>query len=164
MSEACQHTTYGRGTGPSTGWEEPIEVPDGHQAQPASELGPKELGRRGEDVAAANLRKRGWAIIGRNWRSAYGEVDIVALEDPDDEGAVVLVEVKTRLATHCAEPPMPELAVDAEKRRRYRTLALAYLLANPGVRTVRFDVIALSVTSDDRASLRHIPNAFAWDS
>lgn len=156
-----EHITYGRGTGPEAGWQG--TAAEERPAVSVRELSAQELGRRGEEVAAANLRSRGWAVIGRNWRSAYGEVDIVALEDPADEASVVLVEVKTRLAASEDAELAPELAVDAEKRRRYRTIALAYLLANPAVRVVRFDVIALSVTSDERASLRHIANAFTWD-
>ena len=51
-----------------------------------------DVGRRGEDEAAAYLTALGWRILDRNWRCASGEVDIVALDGRE----LVIVEVKTR--------------------------------------------------------------------
>jgi len=51
-----------------------------------------ELGRRGEEVAAAFIRDSGMRILERNWRCRDGEVDILAR----DGDTLVAVEVKTR--------------------------------------------------------------------
>ena len=51
---------------------------------------------------------------------------------------------------------MPELAVDSRKRRRYKMLALAYIVNHPEADAVRFDVIALNVVGEGAARLRHL--------
>jgi len=52
----------------------------------------KELGDRGEDIAAKYLQQQGYRIVQRNYRSRYGEVDIICAQ----QGILVFVEVKTR--------------------------------------------------------------------
>ena len=49
------------------------------------------LGRRGESLCAALLKHKGMVILARNFRTSYGELDIVAR----DGGTLVFVEVKT---------------------------------------------------------------------
>lgn len=120
---------------------------------------PHALGARGEEVAAASLGARGWTILGRNWQSGYGEVDIIAL-DPDAEASVVtLIEVKTRLSSG-GEEPVPEHAVDELRRQRYTNAGTAFLRDNSWYRLVRFDVIAITVSDDGMAHLHHVKNAF----
>lgn len=119
----------------------------------------KELGQRGEDVATSYLeRTRGWRVLERNWRCSCGEADIVAYDD--DEECVVLVEVKTRRVSGGATEIAPELAVDKRKRRKYLTIASVYQLTHPETRHVRFDVVAVAVSPDGNAGLRHIVGAF----
>ncbi|WP_372488094.1 YraN family protein [Rathayibacter caricis] len=43
-----------------------------------------ELGRRGEEIAAAHLRAKGFELLDRNWRVREGELDIVAHEGAAD--------------------------------------------------------------------------------
>lgn len=126
------------------------------------DLTPRELGMKGEDMAAAYLERNDWFILARNWRCRFGEVDIVA-QEADDDDTVVLVEVKTRLALGERADEMPELSVDAKKRRRYRNLAHAYIVDHPDVDSIRFDVIALNVVGESQARLRHLRGAFGWD-
>lgn len=116
-----------------------------------------ELGRRGEDAAAAYLERLGHTVIDRNWRTRAGEVDIVAL----DGDTLVLVEVKTRRS---AGKGSPEEAVSPTKQKRIIRLAREYLAdagLDPTETSVRFDVIAIRVLSEDRALLRHHRAAFA---
>lgn len=49
-------------------------------------------GKRGEDIAVAYLRKKGYQILERNFRLRNGEIDIIALH----ENILVFIEVKTR--------------------------------------------------------------------
>lgn len=130
--------------------------------RPARELTPHELGARGELVAAQSLRERAWEILERNWRCPYGEVDIIA-RDPRAERVAVLVEVKTRLAPEGCEDAIPELAVDLEKQQRYRSCALDYLLKHGEFKSVRFDVIAITVAERGGAHLRHLMGAYSVD-
>ncbi len=117
-------------------------------------MGQQELGRRGEDAAAAYLERAGLTVVDRNWRCKSGEVDLVAL----DGSEIVFVEVKTRKTTATGQP---EEAVTPTKQRRYRRIAQAYV-QEAGLSDVdaRFDVISLLVVADDRALLRHHRNAF----
>ena len=141
----------------------PTEAAAQERGKPVTELTPQELGARGEEVAARRLVDREWEVLERNWRCMHGEVDIVA-RDPEREDAVVLVEVKTRLAKGERDDVIPELAVDASKRRRYRMCALTYLFSHQDVTSVCFDVIAINVAPEGGAHLRHLFNAYSLDS
>ncbi len=96
------------------------------------------LGRRGEQIAARYLRRRGWRVIGRNFSAAGAEIDLIAL----DRATLVFVEVKTRID---GETWTPAAAVDARKRERIRRAASVYLRRHRADnRPVRFDVVAIS--------------------
>ncbi len=123
------------------------------------EIDPHELGALGERLAAAYLQRRGFELLEVNYRCRYGEADLIA--QIDDE--TVLVEVKTRQVSRGMEEGIPELALDHQKRQRYRNIALCYMLQNPEVRYIRFDVIAINVTGERCAHLRHLVAAYAWD-
>lgn len=60
----------------------------------------KETGNRGETLAAEYLAKKGYKIVERNYRSKWGEVDIIA----KDKNIVVFVEVKTKTTDQFGEP------------------------------------------------------------
>lgn len=96
------------------------------------------LGRRGEQVAARYLRRRGWRIIGRNFAAAGGEIDLIAL----DRATLVFIEVKTRID---GEIWTPAAAVDERKRERIRRAASVYVRGRRADnREIRFDVVAIS--------------------
>ncbi|HTK04031.1 MAG TPA: YraN family protein [Candidatus Eisenbacteria bacterium] len=97
------------------------------------------LGLLGEDVAARHLAAAGCRILDRRWRSAHGEIDLVA----DDRGEVVFVEVKTRRGAGFG---LPEEAVTAAKRAHLRASAEAYLQAKGWTRRpYRIDIVAVSL-------------------
>ncbi len=115
----------------------------------------RDLGKRGEDAAAAYLERAGMAVVERNWRCKAGEVDIIAL----DGTVLVLVEVKTRKG--CGKGT-PEEAISPTKQKRLTRLARTYV-AQTGMDEVevRFDVVTLLTISEDRALLRHHRAAFS---
>ena len=96
-----------------------------------------DVGRVGEKAAVRALKRAGYRIVARNWRSPAGEVDVVAL----DGETVALVEVK---ATKARAGPSPAQRVDHAKRRRVRG-AWRCLTARRGWagRPHRFDVVAV---------------------
>jgi putative endonuclease len=113
-----------------------------------------EMGRRGEDAAAAYLERIGMSLEARNWRCPMGEIDVVAR----DGEVLVLCEVKTRRSERAGSA---EEAVSATKQRKLVRLAEAYLASGgPAPVSVRFDVVAIRVLSGERALLRHYRGAF----
>ncbi|MGY1749801.1 MULTISPECIES: YraN family protein [unclassified Modestobacter] len=112
------------------------------------------LGAYGERVAVRLLTDAGMQVLDRNWRCRHGELDVVAR----DGDAIVFCEVKTRRGTgfgHAVE------AVTADKRRRLRQLARAWLAAHDHhAPDLRFDVVGVHVPVDGPARVAHLRNAF----
>ena len=110
----------------------------------------KKLGNRGEKIAAKFLRKQGYQIIEKNYRSRLGEIDIVAKEDE----SIVFVEVKTRCSTDFG---LPEEALSYDKRRRLSKLALGYL-AHRRIKDTncRFDVVSILMDNNRANKVNHI--------
>ena len=95
------------------------------------------LGKLGEELAVAELERRGYAITARRYRTRCGEIDIVA----ECEGVVVFVEVKAR---NDAEFGTAAEAVTPWKQRRLTRMAKDYLTRERIVdRPCRFDVVAI---------------------
>ncbi|MGI6032534.1 MAG: YraN family protein [Coriobacteriales bacterium] len=122
-----------------------------------SELTTKELGQRGEEAAVRFLERRGFKILERNWVCHYGEADIIALDV--EEEALVFIEVKTRRGIQAG---LPEEAVTTAKQRRYERIAMSYLVESDWEEevTIRFDVIGICATDENRALLRHHRGCF----
>jgi len=114
------------------------------------------LGARGEKAATKYLRRHGYKILLRNFRSGKAEVDIVARH----KDWLVFVEVKTRETEQFGAPGE---AVQRDKQRNLSKAALDYLrlLGNPRIH-FRFDVVEVvqrkSVRKPD--DIRLIQNAF----
>ena len=83
-------------------------------------------GRRGEEDAYFYLRKRGYIIVARNFRTSRhrGEIDLIGW----DKDVLCFVEVKTR-TTRDIKPA--EAAVDRKKRRDIRVMIRYYLRTLP---------------------------------
>ena len=96
------------------------------------------LGADGEDLAARWYRDHGYVVVDRNWRTTFGEIDLVAVRGR----TLVVCEVKTRRSSAFGSPAH---AVGWTKQRRLRRLAAAWLAAqqrHPRY-DVRFDVVAV---------------------
>lgn len=106
-----------------------------------SEAGLK-LGCWGEDLAAKYLTQQGYIIIGRNVRTPYGEIDLVARQDsPEQPPVTIFIEVKTRQSIALGPP---EISVTPQKQARLLSAAQAYLLAHPELDgDWRVDVVAI---------------------
>ena len=110
----------------------------------------KLLGKTGERLAEEYLTKQGYRLIKRNYKTPYGEADLVFSLDEE----VVFVEVKTRTSADFATAKQ---AVNFDKQARYRKIALYY---GEGVEpNVRFDVIEI-YRDGESYRINHLPNAF----
>lgn len=78
----------------------------------------KVLGRKGEKLAAGYLKRRGYKILKRNYRTPFGEADIVA----QDGETVVFCEVKARLSDAFGTPRGGGGAAQAEAVCRHRAV------------------------------------------
>lgn len=112
-------------------------------------------GPLGEQLAAEYLRKAGYEIVCRNYRTRFGEIDIVA----KDSRFLVFAEVKTREAGSLTDPL--ESVTPAKRRKLVRT-AMLYLQKFQTELQPRFDVIGIILESPLPA-VRHIENAFGAD-
>ncbi|HEU4703056.1 MAG TPA: YraN family protein [Conexibacter sp.] len=114
------------------------------------------LGRAGEQLAAEHLERRGFAILARNHRTRWGELDLIAA----DAQRIVFCEVKTRRAG--ASGPFDGLR--ASQCRRLRRMAAAWLQERhdrPHVPELRFDAIGVTIDARGRlVALEHLEGAF----
>ena len=119
-----------------------------------------EKGRFGEKEACRYLAANGYEILARNYRSRYGEIDLIAQHN----GTVVFVEVKLRRDRAFADAAQ---AVGPSKQEKLRKTALLWL-SEHGEQPARFDVIEVytgiarqtAFGETYRANIRHIENAF----
>ena len=114
------------------------------------------LGRAGEQLAAAHLERLGLRVLTRNFRTRWGELDIVAA----DERTIVFCEVKTRRQGSGT----PWDALRSDKQRRVRRMAASWLMEvqdRPFAAELRFDAIGVTIDARGRlVSLEHLEAAF----
>jgi putative endonuclease len=116
------------------------------------------LGSRGEEVAAQHLRRRGFEIVERNYRTRWGELDLIAF----DGDTLVFCEVKTvRLAPGGLRPFD---SLHGRKRTKVRRMARQWLSVRAERRyapELRFDAIGVTFdTHGELAELVHLEGAF----
>jgi putative endonuclease len=120
----------------------------------------KDIGDRGEMLAAAYLEAKGYQVLEKNYRFERAEVDLVCFlpsEPYDRGGELVFVEVKTRTGSGFGRP---EEAVNREKQLNVMRAAEAYLYERRlDGSPCRFDVIGI-VLRGDEPHIEHFENAF----
>ena len=121
------------------------------------------LGRRGEELAAEHLARCGFRILQRNYRTRWGEIDIIAF----DGRTLAFCEVKSRRARSSpgasAERP-PFESLHARKRARVRRIAKRWIserFERPYAPFIRFDAIGVTFDwRDELVRLEHLEGAF----
>jgi putative endonuclease len=111
-----------------------------------------DLGKKGEEIAAGYLEKKGYKILEKNWRQWRNEIDLVAM----DKNYLVIVEVKTRQSNFFGEP---ETAVTRDKQKALIRAANAYVRMKNLQCEVRFDIISI-IISKTTEQVHHIEDAF----
>jgi len=113
----------------------------------------KILGTAGEGVAEQFYRRRGCAILEKNFIFNHGEIDLIVRDNEE----VVFVEVKTRRGNTYGAP---EESVTPLKQHLLRRTAEGYIWLHHLEHTpCRFDVLAVTTTGGE-ASAKYFPNAF----
>lgn len=111
------------------------------------------IGNAGEAFVAEFLKKKGYIISARNFRTRYGEIDIIA----ENNSEILFVEVKTRSDNSYVRPYE---YVDKRKRRKILVTASIYMQRNGYGLQPRFDVAEVFVHDDGQMSLNYFENAF----
>jgi putative endonuclease len=120
------------------------------------------LGELGERLAAEHLVRKGYEVLGTNFRTRFGELDLIAA----DENCLVFCEVKSRIAGTRRGPAGPLDAIGPRKRAQVRAMAREWLVSQeaadrPRRQELRFDAIGILLTRSGRlVSLEHLENAF----
>ena len=116
-------------------------------------------GIRGEQAAYFHLRRLGYVIVARRWRSPKqrGDMDLIGW----DGEWLCFIEVKAR-SSHAVEPA--EAAVDADKRTMLRRMAREYLrLLEDATNTpTRFDVVSVYFENEKAPEIEVFRGAFDW--
>ncbi len=108
----------------------------------------RKLGLKGERAACRFLKRKGYKILEKNFKSPFGEVDVIARRGE----VIAFIEVKTRLTDSFGSPSQ---AVTPERQKRYFNAARYYFAGRQIDFVVRFDIIEVF-----RGEINHIENAF----
>jgi putative endonuclease len=113
----------------------------------------QEFGELGERIAERWLKRTGWRVLHRRFRSGHRDIDLVV----EREGTIAFVEVKARRGDRFGQPVE---AVNWRKRRELRRSALVWIdrHGRPD-ETYRFDVVGV-LMKGDRVRIRHVEDAF----
>ena len=113
----------------------------------------QKFGKFGEDLAVRHLKKAGYQILCRNYRTRFGEIDIIA----KDADTIVFVEVKSRRTSTFGHP---KYSITHKKQERISKTALNYLKENDQSNCrARFDVVTVN-SADKKTDVEIIKNAF----
>ncbi len=110
------------------------------------------LGKEGEELAGKFLKKNGYMLVEKNYKTPMGEIDIIAR----DKETLVFLEVKTR---ESLEFGMPFEAVNYRKRQKIAKVALSYLKRVKETPSCRFDVLSI-YCKDSKPEFELIKDAF----
>ncbi len=111
-----------------------------------------ELGKLGEHLAAAYLKKQGYTILESNYYFNRAEIDLIAV----DGNTLVIVEVKTRNSNFFGNP---QDFINQNKIGLLVKAADHYMQSKGLTKEVRFDVIAI-IKNQNQQSLEHFKDAF----
>jgi putative endonuclease len=111
-----------------------------------------QIGAIGEQFAVDHLTASGLAVLARNWRCRYGELDVIAADTA--ARVVVFVEVKTRTTDLFGGVAQ---AVTPQKVRRLRRLAGLWLAGqDAGWEQVRIDVVGVRIGHGRTPEITHL--------
>jgi putative endonuclease len=100
-----------------------------------------EVGRQGEDMAAAWLVANEFELLHRNWRYAHYEIDIIALK----KNMLCFIEVKCH---HASELGYPEDRVTRKKFRNIQFASDHYLRLHPGYKWIQYHILSITLYKD----------------
>ena len=121
-----------------------------------------DIGRIGENIAASYLQNQNYKIVTRNYRSAHGEIDIIAV----NKETLVFIEVKSRTPASFHKYGSGKYAIDTYKRTAFLSAVKTYLYRYPSKKSKRIDVIEVTFNNSalTEYQIHHFKNAFGEQS
>jgi putative endonuclease len=113
-----------------------------------------DIGKKGEEIAAEYLSRKGYTVLETNWRFKHLEADLIATH----KNTLVIAEVKTRRTNFFGEP---ETFVNKQKQKNLRQAANEYIERYNIQFDTRFDIISVLI-SDTEVKVNHIEDAFLF--
>ena len=112
----------------------------------------RKKGTLGENKAVRLLEKRGYAILARNYKTRWGEIDIIAYKN----SILMFIEVKV---IDYFDQDCLEYLIGPRKKQRIKMTSQYFIVNNPEYREskMRFDVI---IFQDNFQTVEHLKNAF----
>ncbi len=112
------------------------------------------IGKKGESLAHSFLKRQGYRIIEKNFKTRLGELDIIA----DDNGCISFIEVRSRSD---AKFGLAGESIDRRKQNRISKTALAYIKARQlEDKECRFDIVCIDGIDSAFPKISLIKNAF----
>lgn len=108
----------------------------------------REKGSTGEEMAASYLVKKGFAIIEKNFRTKFGEIDLVCRDPSASSGqaTLVFVEVKLKVGERYGTP---EEMINKRKIWQVSRMGELYLMKNKLDMPMRVDMVAVVVDKEE---------------
>lgn len=98
-------------------------------------------GRKGEQLAADFLLKKGYKILQKNFRTRFGEIDLIAEKD----STIRIIEVRLRRGDFYGTP---EDSLNFRKLRKLRGMTLYYLQRFKDLKLFEVEFISVVITND----------------
>lgn len=115
----------------------------------------RQLGQRGEQLAAEYIQQQGYRLAEQNYRCRLGEIDLIAW----DGRTLVFIEVKTKRHMQFG---VPQSMVTRAKQQKIVRVAMVYVQERHlRDMSLRFDVIAITALAGITPEILHIPAAFS---
>jgi putative endonuclease len=113
----------------------------------------RSIGLIGEDIAADFLERKGYSILNRNFRTPYGEIDLIT----EQGNSIVFTEVKTRASISLGPP---EISITRRKADHMRSAAEFYIQEHgEQYDEWRIDVISVQIRTNEAPHIVHFENA-----
>ncbi len=120
-------------------------------------LNSKQLGNKGEDLASEYLQNLGYKILDRNYKTLFGEIDIIAKKGK----TIAIVEVKTRISSNKEQNFFPEDNITIEKQKKLLKLGSFFISQSKEYSDYAWeiDVVAVEINQENQANIRFLKQA-----
>lgn len=108
------------------------------------------LGKKGEEIASKYLIKSGYKVIEKNYRTKYGEIDLIC----EKEDSIIFIEVRTKTNLDYI---LPEESITSKKIEHLKKSSLEYLSnSNRKYKNIKFEFIGILFLNKENYKLNHI--------